>query len=241
MLRALARPHRPGTRIDRIAGAIDLLPTLAELAGIELAPAKPLDGKSLAPLLLGQGIPWPDRMLFAHWAGRVSVRTQRFRLDDRGRLYDITRDPGQREDISAREPQIAEKLRDAVQQFRTSVLPEGPDTRPFPVGYRQFPVAWLPARDGQRQDGVRRSAPAPNCSYFTNWTRPEDAMTWDIEVHTAGRYEATLYYTCPAGDTGATVQLAFGDRRVQSKLTEPFDPPLRGPSTTLCPAGASPT
>lgn len=219
---------RPGTRIDRIAGSIDLLPTLAELAGIELAAAKPLDGKSLAPLLLGQRVPWPDRMLFAHWAGRVSVRTQRFRLDERGRLYDITRDPGQREDVSAREPQIAEKLRDAVQQFRTSVLPKGPDTRPFPVGYRQFPVAWLPARDGQPQGGVRRSASAPNCSYFTNWTRPEDAMTWDIEVHTAGRYEATLYYTCPARDTGATVQLAFGDRRVQSKLTEPFDPPLRG-------------
>ncbi len=219
---------RPATRIDRIAAAIDLLPTLAELAGLELAPPKPLDGKSLAPLLLGRAADWPDRMIFAHWAGRVSVRTQRFRLDDRGRLYDIVQDPGQRHDISARQPQVAEKLRAAVQRFREDVLPKEPDTRPFPVGYREFPVAWLPARDGQPTGGVRRSAPAPNCSYFTNWTRPEDAMTWDIEVHTAGRYEATLYYTCPAADIGATVQLSFGDRRVQSKLTEAFDPPLRG-------------
>lgn len=219
---------RPATRIDRIAAAIDLLPTLAELAGIELNPPKPLDGKSLAPLLLGQAPEWPDRMLFAHWAGRVSVRTQRFRLDDRGRLYDITQDPGQRKDISAQEPQVVEELRAAVQRFRNEVLPKGPDTRPFPVGYRQFPVTWLPARDGQPKGGVRRSAQAPNCSFLTNWTRPDDAMTWDVEVHTAGRYEATLYYTCPAGQTGATIQLSLGDRRVRCKLTEPFDPPLRG-------------
>lgn len=219
---------RPATRIDRIAAAIDLLPTLAELAGIELNPPKPLDGKSLAPLLLGQAPEWPDRMLFAHWAGRVSVRTQRFRLDDRGRLYDITQDPGQRKDVSAQEPQVAEELRAAVQRFRNEVLPKGPDTRPFPVGYRQFPVTWLPARDGQPKGGVRRSAQAPNCSFFTNWTRPDDAMTWDVEVHTAGRYEATLYYTCPAGQTGATIQLSMGDRRVRCKVSEPFDPPLRG-------------
>jgi len=219
---------RAGTRIDRIAGAIDLLPTLAELAGVPLGPPKPLDGKSLAPLLLGGTVDWPDRMLFAHWAGRVSVRTQRFRLDDRGRLYDILSDPGQTRDVSAKHPQQSQRLRAAVEQWRVEVLPAGPDTRPFPVGYREFPVAWLPARDGQPAGGVRRSAPAPNCSYFTNWTRPEDAITWDIEVHTAGRYEATLHYTCPAGDTGATIQLSFGDRHVQSKVTEAFDPPLRG-------------
>src|SRR5438034_3437221 len=43
----------PGTKITPIAGAIDLLPTLAELASVAVASQKPLDGRSLAPLLLG--------------------------------------------------------------------------------------------------------------------------------------------------------------------------------------------
>jgi len=46
------RRIRPGLRIPQIAGAIDLLPTLADMAEIRVASVKPLDGKSVKPLLL---------------------------------------------------------------------------------------------------------------------------------------------------------------------------------------------
>ena len=42
---------KPGTKIEQIAGAIDLLPTLADMAGISLDKKTPLDGISLKPLL----------------------------------------------------------------------------------------------------------------------------------------------------------------------------------------------
>src|SRR5581483_1963309 len=51
---------RPGTRVMPIVGAIDLLPTLAELAGVKVISAKPLDGISVAPLLRGKSGGWPD-------------------------------------------------------------------------------------------------------------------------------------------------------------------------------------
>ena len=93
--------HIPaGARIPQIAGAIDLLPTLADLAGIPIASTKPLDGISLKPLLLGTAKDWPDRMIFSHWDGRVSVRTQRYRMDDHEQLFDMEADPGQDHDIS---------------------------------------------------------------------------------------------------------------------------------------------
>ena len=70
---------------------------------------------------------------------------------------------------------------------------------------------------------VKRSASAPNCSFFTNWTSTDDSITWDIEVATAGKYEAVVYYTCPAADVGSTIELSFmearskqGDRGVRS-------------------------
>lgn len=221
---------KPGTKIMPIAGAIDLLPTLAELAGVKVVSPKPLDGVSMAGPLLGKGGERPERMIFSHWNGNVSVRTQRHRLDTAGKLFDLTKDPGQERDLSSAQPALTKQLTDAVARWRKDVLAELPkkDERPFPVGYRAFPLTTLPARDGVPHGGVHRSAKAPNCSYFTNWTRPEDRITWDVEVATAGRYEAVVYCTCPAADVGSTIELSFQGAALEGKVAEANDPPLTG-------------
>ncbi|GIW82898.1 MAG: N-acetylgalactosamine-6-sulfatase [Gemmatales bacterium] len=217
---------RAGRRIPQIAAAIDLLPTLADLAGIEIKGGKPLDGISLKPLLLGNARSWPDRMIFSHWNGRVSVRTQRYRLDHTGKLYDMLNDPGQDRDISQQEKETAARLAKAVAKWKKELLTGRRKDRPFPVGYA--PVTHLPARDGVPHGNIRRSGRAPNCSFFTNWRSPQDKITWDIEVAQAGTYEVTIYYTCPASDVGAQFEVAFGESQLRGKVTEAHDPPLRG-------------
>ena len=116
------------------------------------------------------------------------------------------------------------------------------DDRPFPVGYREFPATQLPARDGVPHGGVRRSARAPNCSFFTNWTAPDDRITWDVEVATAGRYEVEVLLHLPGRDVGSTVELSFGDseacrRRWPRRTTRR----CAGRSTTACRGAASRT
>ncbi len=218
---------RPRTTIRPIAGAIDLLPTLAGMAGIPLASSKPLDGVDVSPLLLGTANAWPERMIFSHQSGLVSVRTDQFRLDARGKLFDMVADPGQDRDVSQGVPETAAKLSQAVAQWKQEVLAGSEkDDRPFPVGYREFPVTPLPARDGVASGKIRRSAPAPNCSYFTNWRSTEDKITWDVKVATSGDYEAVLYYTCPKEDVGSTVELSFQGTAIRGKVAESFDPPL---------------
>ena len=217
---------RAGTTVREIAGAIDLLPTLTSLAGISRVGDKPLDGKDISPLLLGTAGDWPDRMIFSHQNGKVSVRTQQYRLDDRGALFDMIADPGQSTNIARQQPEVAAKLKQAVAAWREEVLPKGPDERPFPVGYRQFPMTPLPARDGVPHGGVRRSASAPNCSYFVNWTSPDDRMTWDIEVHTAGQYDVAIDYTCPPAEAGSTIELSFNGSKLQGQVAPAWDPPL---------------
>jgi len=233
---------KAGTKIKQIAAAIDLLPTLTDMCGIKRVGKKPLDGKSLKPLLITdsdsgdfgkspESRRWPDRMIFSHWRrGRVSVRTQRYRLDHMGRLYDMTNDPGQRNDVSKAHPQAAAKLRKAVAKWQKEVLAEltSKHHRPFTVGYPQFPVTHLPARDGVPHGNIKRSARAPNCSFFTNWTSTKDRITWDVDVATAGRYEATVYYTCRKKDSGVTIELSLGDGNVHSNIFQPHDPPLVG-------------
>jgi hypothetical protein len=218
---------RPGTRLSQVAGAVDLLPTLTDLAGVRRAGSKPLDGISLKSPLLGEPVGWPDRSLVTFWRDRVSLRTQRFRLDPAGRLFDPAADPGQLRDLAAEYPEVAMRLRTEAERWRTELKGElGQDDRGFSVGHSRTTL--LPARDGQPHGGVKRSAGAPNCSYFTRWTSLDDRITWSIETPESARYEAVLYYTCPAGDVGSTVELSFGDARVTGAVKEPFDPPARG-------------
>jgi hypothetical protein len=100
------------------------------------------------------------------------------------------------------------------------------DDRPFTVGYREFPMTPLPARDGVPHGGVKRSGSAPNSSYFVHWKTLEDAITWDVEVNESGDYEAAIYYTCPTPDAAATVELSLNGNRVTGQVAPGWDPPL---------------
>lgn len=217
-----------GRKITQIAAAVDLFPTLVDLTKISCHPPKTWDGMSLAPWLLGQRDDTVDRKIFSHWNGRVSVHTQRFILDQQGRLYDLENDPGQKTPVQAQFPEIAAELGQAVEEWRREVLPDSPDDRPFPVGYREYPTTFLPARDGVPSGEIQRSAKAPNCSFFTHWKNLSDTVTWSVEVHTPGEYEAVLLYTCPASDIGSVIELSLGAAQVTATISEPFDPPLRG-------------
>jgi len=233
-----------GHVVAQIAGAIDLLPTLIALTGVKRVGDRPLDGRDLSLLLLQQATEWSDRMLFSTWAGGVSVRTQKYRLDNNGKLYDMLADPGQTAPVNDQEPVLASQLTEAVKLWRKEVLLAGDlskqksranavDQRPIPVGYREFPMTMLPARDGEPRGGVRRSSAAPNCSYFVNWTNFDDQMVWLVDVHTKGRYEVTIDYTCKLPDAGSAVALSFQDVELTAKVELGWDPPLHTHQDTL--------
>ena len=102
----------------------------------------------------------------------------------------------------------------------------GVDPRPLAIGYREFPITMLPARDGEPRGEMRRSGKAPNSSYFVNWTKPTDSAVWNIEVVTAGTYVVTLDYTCPQDDVGSTLELSFEGTLLKGKVADAWDPPL---------------
>ena len=222
-----------GKRIDRIAGAIDLLPTLADLTGAPLISTKPLDGQSLQPLLTGDATNWPDRVIASFRPGNrnggVSLRNQRFRLDNKGALFDIQIDPGQRTNVAKDHPGVTAKLTAIAEQHAKEMAAalKDNDDRPFHVGYG--PSTTLPARDGVSHGGIQRSNRAPNDSFFTNWTEKNDRITWDVDIAHTGEYDVTLTYTCPQSSTGSTIALATDDgNQMTATITAAHDPPLRG-------------
>ncbi len=219
----------PGQTVTGVAGAIDLLPTLAGLTGVDVPDGKPLDGISLADALLSARPP-DDRVLFNQWNGRISLRNARFRLDTDGALFDIAEDRGQTVDVREEHPEIYRQLLSARADYEQNVASELPasDTRTFPLGHPGAVYTQLPARDGTAHGSVIRSNRWPNCSFFTNWSELSDEITWDVQVPEQGLFEVTLYYTCKEGDQGSLLELSFGEAMIQKKLEEAWDPPLEG-------------
>ncbi|MEM6505372.1 MAG: arylsulfatase [Planctomycetota bacterium] len=218
-----------GHRVESIARAIDLMPTLLDLAMINRLGNKPLDGQSLKEELTNPQAEWIDRHVYSRQGNKIGLRVWQYRLDDKGRLYHMFNDPGQTTNIAAQKTEITELLRQKISAWRRDVgLDQKPERRPFTVGHPDWPVTELPARDATTKGGIKRSSIHPNCSYFLNWKATEDAIVWDAEVLTAGRYEALVYYACPEKDLGATIELRFGDAKTSSKVTQAHDPPLEG-------------
>lgn len=221
---------RPGTYITHITGAIDLLPTLAELAEIDYSTNHILDGRSLKPLLTGKDEEWDERMIINHWSGSTSVRTQRYRLDPHDHLYDMEEDPGQDVDLSSLLPDLRDSLIEVREDWIRKVLGERSreETRPFPLGHPDVRYTQMPARDGIPSGNIRRSNRYPNCSYFTHWISSEDSITWNVEVLNEGIYNVDLYYTCKPENVGPEIELSFGDSSLKTIVSEAHDPPLHG-------------
>ena len=168
-----------------------------------------------------------DRILLNHWKGRVSVRSQQFRLDNKGKLFNLVDDPKQLRPI--RDKQVKERLSAAAADWKQEIMVAQNETQlPFTVGYVDFPVTHLPADDAMVSGNIKRSNKFPNCSYYTNWKSVEDRIVWPVEVETAGRYQATIHYTCKPKDVGCKIQLSDGQHNLAFTVNEAHDPPQHG-------------
>lgn len=112
----LRAPGLAPARIGALAQTADIVPTLLELAGLE--PLKGIDGKSLLPAIRSPGTEIHEAVfaqhLFPHEIGRQAVRTKRWALfssaDGEVALYDSSSDPGEKQDLSAKRPEIVDEL-----------------------------------------------------------------------------------------------------------------------------------
>ena len=211
-----------GKIINQIASGIDLLPTLKDLTGIKSQPKKPMDGISLQPLIMEKNPSWENRYIYNYWRGKLSLRNQNYRLDYQDQLFDMINDPSQTTDISIDRPQVVKEMLEAKEQWKKTVLVELPnkDKRPFYIGHSSVKTTQIPARDGFPHGELKRSNRFPNCTYFTNWINQKDSITWEAEVHKAGNFEVTVYYSCEEDAVGSVFEVSFGKAKIQGKIAE---------------------
>ncbi|MFM8415706.1 MAG: sulfatase-like hydrolase/transferase [Planctomycetota bacterium] len=152
-----------GVDVPAVTAHIDVLPTLCELAGATIPPtvAAKIEGRSLVPLLEDAEAAWPDRPLVTHvgrWErGRAAesayrncrIREGRWQLvnvqnrPEAWELYDLAADPGEKQDLAAKHPDVVARLAKAYDAWWRSVQEDlvnedldGPPENPFRVAFR---------------------------------------------------------------------------------------------------------
>ncbi|EMI55628.1 arylsulfatase [Rhodopirellula sallentina] len=206
---------QPGTEIESVAGAIDLLPTLAAFCRAEIGETRgPLDGVSFADQLTGRSEPHdsPHRALFSTWKGRASVRTQHYRYHLDGTLYEISSDRGEQNDVAKEHPVVVARLKKKLHRWREETASN--DRRDhqeptFPVGHPDSEWTQLPVRDATATGAIRRSSRHPNSTYFSNWTNADDTIRWDVDVIAEGSFDAELWYASDEQALGTELTLSF--------------------------------
>ncbi|MCG9917032.1 MAG: sulfatase [Phenylobacterium sp.] len=126
-----------GTVSDALASNLDLLPTIAAMAGVE-APAEGIDGADLSGVLTrGESSPHDQVILFDNlhvaavrtprwkYVARSYYRTMDIPLDQHRYplLFDMTTDPGETYSLVSRHPEVAEDMARRVAEARAKYAP----------------------------------------------------------------------------------------------------------------------
>ena len=141
ILRYPARWPQP-RRTDALAGTIDLLPTLMDLAGVEDVPT--VDGKSLIPATEGEEI--RDRIVSEDGSGMRSFIVGDWKLivyydDDKMELYHLADDPMETVDLAQEQPdRVAQLRRDLDRWAEEHTASDDED-----------PILWIGREYGRRE------------------------------------------------------------------------------------------
>jgi len=128
---------------DEIATTMDLLPTFAGLAGAKVPTDRVIDGKNIAPLLLGRpNAKSPHQAFFYYKADNLrAVRAGEWKLHTNGQLYNLEKDIGERHNVAKQNPDILTRLRKYLDQARAD-LDDPKNCRP--VGKNMNPKYLVP-------------------------------------------------------------------------------------------------
>jgi arylsulfatase A-like enzyme len=110
--------------------ALDVLPTVAALAGAKLPDSVKLDGVNIAPHLKGEAKTPPHERLFWRMGGGASwaVREGRHKLVKPGKdvapqLFDLNKDIGEAKDLTGEKPDVAARLQKAFDAWNAELIP----------------------------------------------------------------------------------------------------------------------
>jgi arylsulfatase A-like enzyme len=127
---------RGGRVIMEMASTLDLLPTCADIAGVEAPSDRVLDGYSMLDMLTGQGKSARDEMIYYRgeqiravrkgvWKMHLYTKTEytgeKIVAHDPPLLYNLEHDPSEKYDIGEKHPDVIERLKKVLAKHEATV------------------------------------------------------------------------------------------------------------------------
>ena len=149
--------------VNELTHAVDIVPTLLQMAGVKKPDGVTFDGMSIVDLLdPNKDVEWPERFVISDsqrvrdpikWRGSA-VMFQKYRLVNREELYDVSIDPGQKRNIAQQRPEIVANMRAFYEQWWAELEPTFSQTTEIYLGHPDQPVVSLTAHDWIQKDGL---------------------------------------------------------------------------------------
>jgi len=183
-------PWQAGQELAALSAHVDLLPTLAEICGLNFSPNKNLDGQSLLPLLKGETTPKrmlvtdTQRILWPKKDRNSCVMQDQWRLLNRNELYDLRTDPGQETNVAEQHPEQVQAMNAFYDQWWEEIAAEMAYT-PLLIGAEEQAMVQLTCHD----------LIADRVSWNQNKIRNGEADSggeYAIQVAAAGTYRFSL-------------------------------------------------
>ncbi len=202
-----------GRDVGRLAAGIDVVPTLVELAGLELPKPIEFDGHSLGPLLrdepgwAGGRVHFTQHTQF-YVAGKrqmhdpqpflnSAVLDERWRLVEGKELYDIKADPAQADDVAAEHPEEVARLRAAYDEWWAEVSGPAHEYVEIPIGAEGGNPTRLTSFDWRPDGGPPNQFVMQDPERFRAY---DGESFWAVRVAEPGRYAFTLMERPPEAD-----------------------------------------
>jgi arylsulfatase A-like enzyme len=216
-------------------GLHDLFPTLVEACGGK-AEAK-VDGVSLLPLWKGGDAPRREALFwhYPHYSNQdsrpgASIRWGDHKLiefyeDGRRELYDLKTDIGESRNLIEEKPELARKLADRLDAWRTEVdaqmMRPNPDFVPNPQ--MKDGTITLHARTAQVHGVQLRFEPLPHKYTLGYWTRGDDWVSWDFQVDKPGTFAVEIVQACGSGQGDSEVEFSVGEQTLKVVVEDTGD------------------
>ena len=218
-----------GIRVSQISSVLDIFPTLIELTNN--SSEIDFDGLSFKKYLEDQKLQDNQRKIFSYWNNKISVRNNRFILDNQNNLFDLKVDHQQEIVVNNKFTKEYNELKKAKNVWKNTVVDKYKKSikrRRFTVNDIESVYTHLPARDAEITGDLKRSSIHANCSFIENWENKEDYIYWDVEVLSSGKSNVELYYTLPENSVGTEIAIEYEDQIIYKELKTFHDPKLQG-------------
>ncbi|MUH36479.1 N-acetylgalactosamine-4-sulfatase [Zobellia amurskyensis] len=182
-----------GKDIDELTAHYDVLPTLVELCDLKTNPDIKFDGQSLVPLLNDDNSEFKDRIVITNsqrteipepWR-RTSLMQGKWRLIDGVELYDLNKDPEQRNNIADQHPERIKEYKAAYDEWWNDLAPGYEDIPRMIVGHEAENPAKLYCHDWHTTGDSPWHQRHIRTAYIDNGY-------WLLKVQETGTYEVKL-------------------------------------------------